>query len=346
MKHTHARRPCRGGLSSAAAACGLMLAGAASALTYPLPPVDTDVVGEVRVIEASESDTLLDVGRAHGVGYEEMRRANPDVDLWLPGEGTEIVVPTRFVLPDAPREGVVINLAEMRLYYYPPVAENGQRTVETYPISVGRMDWGTPLGETRITAKEENPYWYPPQSIREEARAEGRSLPEAVPPGPNNPLGRHKMRLAIPGGAYLIHGTNNPWGIGMRVTHGCVRMYPEDIESLFARLPVDTSVHIVNQPVKAGWVAGTLFVETHPVLPAEAERADVPPQPPALRIAVEALAGVVLRGPGRVDHLRLGAAVRAASGLPVAVSREDMSSLAPEPPALAASAGPAPARTR
>lgn len=338
MNRMYAPRLRRGRLCATVGAIGLLLAGVASALTYPLPPADTGLVGEIRIIEASDSDTLLDLGRAYGVGYEEMRRANPDVDLWLPGAGTEIVVPTRFVLPEAPRAGVVINLAEMRLYYYPPAAENGQRTVETYPISVGRMDWGTPLGETRIVAKEENPYWYPPQSIREEARAAGRALPEAVPPGPANPLGRHKMRLAIPGGAYLIHGTNNPWGIGMRVTHGCVRMYPEDIESLFARLPVDTPVRIVNQPVKAGWAAGALFVETHPVLPAAADRADAPPQPPALRTAVEALAGVVLRGPGRVDHRRLDAAVRAASGLPVAVSREEVGGLVPGGAALAAGA--------
>ncbi|PWG61358.1 hypothetical protein DEM34_16945 [Spiribacter halobius] len=319
---------------------GAWVAGAAAALTYPLPPADTDVIGEIRIIEADRSDTLLDLGRSYGIGYEEMRRANPDVDVWLPGEGTEIVIPTRFVLPDAPREGLVINLAEMRLYYYPPADEDGRRTVETYPISVGRMDWTTPLGETRIVAKEENPYWYPPESIREEARAEGRELPKAVPPGPQNPLGRHKMRLDIPGGAYLIHGTNNPLGIGMRVTHGCVRMFPEDVESLFERLPVNTAVRIVNQPVKAGWVAGTLFVETHPILPPEAEELTAPVQPPALQTAVEALAGVVLRGSARVDHERLGQAVRAASGMPVAVSREASSSFAATSPVLAGSGDP------
>lgn len=328
-------RRVRGLAAAVLALAGLGLAGNAGALTYPLPPSDVDVVGEIRRIQADHSDTLLDLGRAYGVGYEEMRRANPGVDLWLPGEGTEIVVPSRFVLPNAPREGVVVNLAEMRLYYYPPAGPEGQRTVETYPISVGRMDWNTPLGETRIVEKVEDPFWYPPQSIREEARAEGRDLPKAVPPGPENPLGRHKMRLDIPGGAYLIHGTNNPMGIGMRVTHGCVRMYPEDIESLFERLPVDTPVRIVNQPVKAGWVAGTLFVETHPVLPPEAEEASAPPEPPALDTAVEALAAVVLRGMARVDHERLGEAVRTASGMPVAISRDRGASLAGRAPEVA-----------
>mgnify|MGYP000238011588 CR=1 FL=1 len=217
---------------------------------------------------------------------------------------------------------MVINLAEMRLYYYPPAESDGPRRVETYPISVGRMDWGTPLGETQITEKTEDPYWFPPESILTERAAQGRPLPKAVPPGPENPLGRHKLRLDIPGGAYLIHGTNEPRGIGMRVTHGCIRMFPEDVESLFSRLPVGTNVRIVNQPVKAGWMAGELLIEAHPVLPADAENAYDPLKPPPIREAVLAVAGILDEGPARVDHERLARTVSAASGIPGVVSRD------------------------
>lgn len=315
----------------------LAMSAAAPALEFPLPPADVDVIGEIQRIEAAEEDTLLALGREYGVGYEEMRRANPGVDVWLPGEGTSIVIPSRFVLPNAPREGVVINLAEMRLYYYPPANGAEQARVETYPISVGRMDWSTPIGETRITEKTENPYWFPPASILQERAAQGRPLPDAVPPGPDNPLGNHKIRLDIPGGAYLIHGTNEPRGIGMRVTHGCIRMFPEDVESLFERLPVGTSVRIVNQPVKAGWSGSSLLVEAHPVLPEDAENAFDPVHPPSLQEAVLAVAAVLDEGPSRVDHARLAAAVEAATGIPHEVSRMRWSSPLESAPAVMAS---------
>lgn len=298
----------------------------AQALTFPLPPQDVDIVGEVRTVKAARDETLLDIGRRHGLGYEEMRRANPEVDIWFPGEGAEIVLPTRFVLPDAPREGIVLNVAEMRLYYYPQPGEGESAVVESYPVSIGRQDWQTPLGTTRITEKEENPWWYPPESIKREAADDGRSLPDAVPPGPDNPLGDHKIRLAIPG--YLIHGTNRPWGVGMRVTHGCVRMYPEDIEGLFPRVAVNTSVRIVNQPVKAGWAAGELYLQVHPLLDEQREAGVSTFEP-----AVEAVASAMARhGGGRVDHERVRAALERPDGIPVVISRgglaEDLLSLA------------------
>ncbi len=315
-----------------------ILAAPATALSleFPLPPPDVDVIGEVQRIEAAEEDTLLALGREYGVGYEEMRRANPGVDVWLPGAGTTIIIPSRFVLPNAPREGVVINLAEMRLYYYPAADDNEPARVETYPISVGRMDWVTPIGVTRITEKTENPFWFPPKSILEERAAQGRPLPNAVPPGPDNPLGNHKMRLDVPGGAYLIHGTNEPRGIGMRVTHGCIRMFPEDVESLFNRLPVGTSVSIVNQPVKAGWSGSSLLVEAHPVLPEDAANAFDPVQPPSLQEAVLAISALLDEGSSRVDHARLTKAVEAATGIPHEVSRMRWSSPLSASPALTA----------
>lgn len=236
----------------------------AAADIYELPEDGSDVVGEIRTVIAEHEDTLVDIARRHGVGYQDIVRANPDVDVWVPGEGTEVVLPTRYVLPAGPRKGIVLNLAEYRLYYFSQPGDGERAVVMTYPISIGRRDWETPIGTTRVVAKAVDPSWYPPESIREEHAAEGRPLPRIVPPGPDNPLGRHAIRLALPG--YLIHGTNRPAGVGMRVTHGCLRMFPEDIEYLFPRIDINATVRIVNEPVKIGWSGDELVMEVHPVL--------------------------------------------------------------------------------
>jgi L,D-transpeptidase ErfK/SrfK len=235
----------------------------AAAETYPLPEDGGNVVGHLQGLVASHADSFLDLGRTFNIGYEELKLANPGVDPWIPGEGARIVIPSRYVLPDAPRIGIVLNLAEMRLYYYPEAEGGGPaREVITHPISIGQVGWNTPLGTTSVVSKLTDPTWYPPASIRAEAEAEGDPLPLVVPPGPDNPLGRHALGIGFRG--YLIHGTNKPYGLGMRVSHGCVRMYPEDIASLFADVPVGTPVHIVNQPIKMGWRDGILFMEAHP----------------------------------------------------------------------------------
>ncbi|WP_355660457.1 L,D-transpeptidase family protein [Halomonas salifodinae] len=226
---------------------------------YPLPERGS-LIGEPFTVAATHEQTLLDIAREHAVGYEEIRNANPDVSLWLPGEGTEVVIPAQHLLPDAPREGLVINIAELRLYYYPAVGEGETPRVETYPIGIGREGYDTPLGTTRTTMKLQDPAWYPPRSMREEAAARGEPAPAVVPPGPDNPLGRHAILLDIPG--YLIHGTNQPDGIGMRASRGCIRMFPEDIEALFRRVPVGIDVHIIDQPFKAAWQDGTLYAQS------------------------------------------------------------------------------------
>ena len=239
---------------------------------YPLPET-SDIVGRVQTVEASGEDTLIDIGQRHGIGYNAMARANPQTNVWVPGKGTEVVVPTRFILPPGPREGIVINLAEMRLYYYPDTPQGETPRVETYPIGIGRMDWQTPLGRTTITAKVENPAWYPPQSIIAERAKRGETLPRVVPPGPDNPLGDHALILDLPG--YLIHGTNRPAGVGMRVSHGCIRMLPGDIADLIHRVSVGTSVRLINQPVKFGWSAdGLLYVQAYPAQVAADDGAD------------------------------------------------------------------------
>ena len=244
----------------------LLVAAAPRAEVYELPPEGNDVIGAVSSIVARADDTLLDIARRHGLGYEDIVRANPEVDIWLPGEGTTVVLPNRFVLPPGPRRGVVLNLAEYRMYYFPEPKAGEPALVMTYPLSIGRMDWQTPLGVTRVISKVNNPSWYPPDSVRKEHEDEGRPLPRIVPPGPDNPLGRHAMRLDLPGGAYLIHGTNRPAGVGMQVTHGCIRMFPEDIGFLFDQVRVDTKVRIINEPVKVGWDGEQLVMEVHRTL--------------------------------------------------------------------------------
>ncbi|WP_404426479.1 L,D-transpeptidase family protein [Thalassospira australica] len=202
---------------------------------------------------ATQSDTLIELARHYRLGYIELLAANPGVDPWLPGAGTPITLPNLHLLPDAPHEGIVINLSEQRLYFY---QSNGE--VLTMAIGIGRFAWETPTGSTRVTRKRKNPTWFPPPSIR----AENPTLPASIGPGPNNPLGEYALDLGWPG--YLIHGTNKPHSIGRRATHGCVRLYPEDIEILFDLVDIGTPVHIVDQPVKAAWIGDDLYLEIHP----------------------------------------------------------------------------------
>jgi len=240
------------------------LSGPGHAAIFDMPPEGSDVIGEISTVVATYDDTLVDIARRHGLGYQDIVRANPNVNVWVPGEGTEVVLPTRFILPPGPRTGLVLNLAEYRMYYYPEPKTGEAAIVHTYPMSIGRMDWETPLGRTQITAMAKNPAWYPPQSVRDEHAAAGDPLPRVVPPGPENPLGTRALRLGIPG--YLIHGTNRPAGVGMRVSHGCIRMFPEDVEFLFERIRVKTVVRIIDVPVKIGWDGDALVGEAHPLL--------------------------------------------------------------------------------
>ncbi len=291
---------------------GWLTASAAQAAVYPLPPPDIDVIGQVKVIYAAKDDTLVDIARRHGLGYDEIVHANPGLDRWAPEEGTPIVLPTRYILPNTPREGVILNIAEMRLYYYPKASAGAERTVITYPVSIGRMDWKTPMGLTKVVAKDVDPPWRPPATIKAEHAAEGDILPDVVPGGPDNPLGRFAMRLGVPG--YLIHGTNKPYGIGMRVTHGCVRMYPEDIERLFGMVPVGTPVRLIDQPVKVGRLNGALLLEAHE--PLEEDNIPIKVTMEQARQAVMAKTNPEMTG---VDQAALDAAIEQLSGIPVSI---------------------------
>jgi L,D-transpeptidase ErfK/SrfK len=283
------------------------------AVTYDLPSDQFDLIGSLQTVKTTYKDTLLDIARRMSVGQDQMEQANPDVDRWLPGEGTSVVVPSQHILPRAERKGIVLNLPEMRMYYFPPRQPGMPQQVQTFPIGIGRMDWATPLGVTHITGKIKNPSWRPPESIRREHAANGDPLPEVIPAGPNNPLGLYAFRLGIPG--YLIHSTNKPLGVGMRVSHGCVRMLPEDIERLFPQLPVGTQVTIVNQPVKAGWYGGKLYIEVHPPLD------EYPNDRGAMVEAMmAALNGATSQRPVQLDNTKIDAELSRQTGLPLVIS--------------------------
>ena len=237
----------------------------AQASEYPLRDDGGGLFGEVKRIQTRYEDTLIQLARQHSLGYEELRRVNKGVDPWLPGAGTEILIPGQRLLPPGVREGIVVNLPEHRLFYFPKPEQGKPPVVLTFPVSVGKMDWNTPLGVTKVVRKQKDPPWYPPESVREEHINRGDPpLPAVVPAGPDNPLGTRSMRLDIPGGAYLIHGTNNPDAVGMAITHGCLRMYPEDIERLFDLTPVGTRVALINEPVKISRFGGEVWLEVHP----------------------------------------------------------------------------------
>jgi L,D-transpeptidase ErfK/SrfK len=223
-----------------------------------------DVIGAVQVVSVGKDDTLTDIARRFNVGYEELQRANPKVDPWLPGEGQEVVVPSQFILPDAPRTGIVINIAEMRIFYFPPVKHGERQVVWTHPIGIGKVGWRTPEGVTKIVRRQKDPTWRVPVSVRKEHHENGDDLEPVIGPGPDNPLGKYAFYLSWP--SYLIHGTNKPAGVGLRSSHGCIRLYPEDIEQFFNLVPIGTQVRVVNQPFVFGWRDGQLYLQPFDVL--------------------------------------------------------------------------------
>ena len=213
------------------------------------------------MVFSQEEDTFSDLAREYGLGYDELVAANPGVDPWLPGAGTAIVLPTQYVIPEGPRSGIVLNIASKRLFYFPEAVADQPLVVMTYPIGIGRVGWETPLGETSVVSKARDPVWYVPTSVRKEHAEAGDPLPAVVPAGPDNPLGAHVLKLGLPG--YLIHGTNQPYGVGMRVSHGCVRLYPENIELLYSLVGIGVDVRIISEPFLVGRLDGDLYFESH-----------------------------------------------------------------------------------
>ncbi len=294
-----------------------VFSASAGATQYPLSSPDALMFGDVESITAFGEDTLPDLARRYSLGYEEIQKANPRVDLWLPGEGTPIVIPNQRLLPQGAREGIVVNLPEHRLYYYPKGKKGETPQVITFPVSIGKMDWSTPLGRTKVVDKRKNPTWTPPESVRKEHAERGDPLPPVVKAGPDNPLGLYAMRLDLRPGAYLIHGTNNPIAVGMAITHGCIRMYPEDIEALFPLVPVGTPVWLINEPVKVARVNGQVWLEVHPPIDAEGQRAEADLE------GFYALANAALgEAPAEIHWDFVLATLRQANGLPQMVGLE------------------------
>jgi L,D-transpeptidase ErfK/SrfK len=226
-----------------------------------------------------------------------------------------VLLPATYILPPGPREGLVLNLPEMRLYYFPPPAEGEGAVVKTFPVSIGRGDWSTPVTQTVVTSKVADPVWTPPDSIRAEHAEQGEILPEKVLAGENNPLGRHALRLALP--SYLIHGTNKVYGIGMQVTHGCVRLYPKDIETLYNEVPVGAPLRIINEPYKLGWRDGVLYLVAHAPLDG------IPPQSDRQTEITKALIRAAGTANVDIDWDQVEAVEAEARGVPTPVARMD-----------------------
>jgi L,D-transpeptidase ErfK/SrfK len=302
------------------------LCGPAGATVYELPENGSAVFGTDERIKATYKDTLLDIARRYSLGYEEIIRANPGVDMWLPGEGSDILLPGRRILPPGPHEGVVVNLPEHRLYYFPKAKKGEKPVVITYPVSIGKMDWSTPLGETRVISKQKNPSWYPPESVRKEHLANGDPLPKVVPAGPDNPLGDFAMRLAVGGGSYMLHGTNNPMAVGMAITHGCIRMYPEDVAALFPLVPVGTKVWLINDPVKVAYVDGELLLEAHPPVDSEGQTTE-----PNLELLSQLLDKALGPDTAAIHWDLARETLQAANGIPAVVGLQAQLDQPPQP---------------
>jgi L,D-transpeptidase ErfK/SrfK len=300
----------------------LSAGGQAIATNYAMPNNIGDSViiqypDGMALTRAEENETLLDVARRFLLGQTEIVRLNPDVDRWLVRKGEIVRLSNMRILPDSPHNGITLNISEYRMYYYPPTKKGETpRQVMSYAHGVGRQDWKTPLGQTKIARKIMNPSWNPPESIRREHAANGDPLPLIVPPGPHNPLGTRALHLALPG-EYRIHGTDIDKinGIGMQITHGCVRMYPADVEELYDMVSVGTPVYIVKQPIKVGWLDNVLYIEVHPDL--EGEETTIDQRFAVAQILIQKATNQEM--PVDYDQKALNTAIKDQSGEPTAI---------------------------
>ncbi|MBS6436709.1 MULTISPECIES: L,D-transpeptidase family protein [Pantoea] len=288
------------------------LAAPAFSTEYPLPAADSRLIGENQLTTVPDDKRPLEaIAAKYQIGLLSMLEANPGTDPWLPKAGTQLVVPQQMLLPDTPREGIVVNLAELRLYYYP----KGEDKVIVYPIGIGQLGAATPVMVTSISQKIPNPTWTPTVNIRKRYAKDGVTLPAVVPAGPENPMGLFALRLARGSGNYLIHGTNADFGIGMRVSSGCIRLRPQDIEALFNSVPKGTRVQVINQPVKyAVEPDGKRYVEVHQPL-SHSDKDDPQTMPIALSPAMKKF----IKSP-QSDSALIKAALERRSGMPVLVS--------------------------
>jgi len=238
-------------------ACLSWTAKSSPAAEFPLPS-DGTIVGALQMVSVESDVTLFDIARHFDLGADEIMNSNPGVDMWVPGHGRRVLVPTEFILPPRPWTGIVLNLPARRLYYFPRPGSRRPASVITFPIGIGRLDWPTPLGRTTIVAKIRNPSWVVPKTILAEHERAGEPLPAVVPPGPDNPMGLLALRTGLP--EVFIHGTNEPWGVGSLVSHGCIHLYPEDVAAIFDQVPLGTEVRIIDAPNLVGDRNGVVFL--------------------------------------------------------------------------------------
>lgn len=233
----------------------ILASNAAASGAFLMDTASSDIVGDVSTYTIRDNETLIELARKYDVGYNEITAANKNVDPWVPGRGTKIILPTSWILPYVSDNEIIINLAEMRLYYFFSIDEI--KYVTTFPLGIGRQGFTTPEGSFKITARVKDPVWTVPEHIRKELP----ELPPMVPPGPENPLGKYWIQFSANG--YGMHGTNRPYGIGRKVSHGCIRLYPEDIERLYRTTNVGTPVRIINEPIKTGKHQNRVYIEVH-----------------------------------------------------------------------------------
>lgn len=247
------------------ATAALALSAAAPGATYDLPTDGSTVVGKIQIVLPSPDNTLLDIARHFDVGYQEIALANPGVSVWVPGASAKIVVPLQLILPPGSWHGIVVNIAAHRLYYFPPARKGEPRQVHTYPVGIAREGWSTPRGDTEVIAKYRDPAWLVPLRTRHERALNGESgLPEYFAPGPDNPMGMLAIALGFRG--IYIHGTNRPWGVGMRSSHGCLHLYPEDALQLFSLVQSGTPVRIIDEPFLVGNDRGRWVMASYPLV--------------------------------------------------------------------------------
>jgi L,D-transpeptidase ErfK/SrfK len=290
---------------------------------YPIPQGHDDIIGAATGYKIQPGDTLLDLGRWFGLSAKEVSDANGRIDWWRPGVGKDVILPSAHILPEGPRIGIVLNIPEMRLYYYYPapaysrhkgkltpaaMGRSAAQVIYTFPVGLGRFDWKTPVGAWTVVARTKDPTWVVPEDIYQEHLERDGEAEHVVHGGdPDNPLGRYRLKLSLP--EYALHGTDVPWGIGMNVSHGCIRLYPEDIERLFEKVKVGTPGRFVYQPIKFGWRGDSLYVEVHDDLYAK--------YPGLWKHAVAEVRRLGLGDD--VDARKLEKAVEAKSGIPTYV---------------------------
>ncbi|ABS76552.1 peptidase M23 [Coxiella burnetii] len=292
------------------------------ALRLSLPPSGNDLVGQIQFASVREGETFATIAERYDIGYYQLVEANPEVDPNQLQPGTVLIIPTQYLLPPVPKEGIVINLAAMRLYYFP----KGKNYFYTYPVGIGRFNWSTPLGKLHIIQKIKNPVWVVPDSVLRYRQENGDPVPKMMPSGPENPLGYYALRLSQP--TYLIHGTNDPSSVGRRSSAGCIHLYPEDIKALFGMVSVDTPVLIINQPYVVGQNDGKLYLEAH--LPLKEDRKELFAN---LSGVVETLINDHLKSAPEEPRINLEKAteiVKEHIGLPALVSFSNVSSNTPQ----------------